>query len=62
MALNTIRDIKEDKEIEKTKAMLRLMCELDKGRRSGEEGGYVSASDVRNRYNSKADLRWKKMN
>ena len=42
-----IRDIEEDEEIEKTKAMLRLMCELNKGRRSGEEDGYVSAADVR---------------
>ena len=43
----TIRDIEEDEEIEKTKAMLRLMCELNKGRRSGEEEGYVPAADVR---------------
>ena len=33
----TIRDIAEDEEFEKTKAMLRLMCELNEGRRSGEE-------------------------
>jgi hypothetical protein len=43
----TIRDIEEDKEIDKTKAMLRLMCELNKGRRSGEEEGYVPAADAR---------------
>ena len=43
----TIRDIEEDEEIEKTNAMLRLMCELNKGRRSGEEEGYVPAADVR---------------
>ena len=43
----TIRDIEEDAEFEKTKAMLRLMCELNEGRRSGEEEGYVSADDVR---------------
>ena len=43
----TIRDIEEDEEIEKTKAMLRLMCELNKGRRSGEEEGHVPAADVR---------------
>ena len=41
-----IRDIAEDEEFEKTKAMLRLMCELNKGRRSGEEG-YVPSDDVR---------------
>ena len=49
----TIRDIEEDEEIEKTKAMLQLMIELNKGRRSGEEEGYISASDVRARFHSK---------
>ena len=29
------------------KAMLRLMCELNEGRRSGEEEGYVSVAEVR---------------
>ena len=48
-----IRDIEEDEEIEKTKAMLRLMCELNKGRRSGEEDGYVSASDVRAHFHNR---------
>ncbi len=43
----TIRDIAEDEEFEKTKAMLRLMCELNEGRRSGEEEGYVSSDEVR---------------
>ena len=43
----TVRDIADDDEFEKTKAMLRLMCELNEGRRSGEEGGYVSAAEVR---------------
>ncbi len=51
----TIRDIEEDEEIEKTKAMLRLMCDLNKGRRSGDEEGYVLASYVRERLRS-----WKK--
>ncbi len=43
----TIRDIAEDEEFEKTKAMLRLMCELNEGRRSAEEDGTVSSDDVR---------------
>lgn len=43
----TIRDIADDEEFEKTKAMLRLMCELNEGRRSGEEEGWVSEEDVR---------------
>ena len=42
-----IRDISEDEEFEKTKAMLRLMCELNEGRQSGEEEGYLSSKDVR---------------
>ena len=49
----TIRDISEDDDFEKTKAMLRLMCELNEGRRSGEQDGYVNASDVRTYFQSK---------
>ncbi|MBO7449016.1 MAG: prevent-host-death protein [Clostridiales bacterium] len=49
----TIRDIKEDEDFEKTKAMLRLMCELNAGRHSGEEKGYVSIDDVREHFRSK---------
>jgi len=43
----TIRDIAEDDEFERTKAMLRLMCELNDGKKSGEEEGYVSSEDLR---------------
>lgn len=50
----TIRDIAEDEEFEKTKAMLRLMCELNEGRMSGEEEGYTSLSDVRKRFKGKS--------
>lgn len=49
----TIRDIADDEEFEKAKAMLRLMCELNEGRRSGEEEGWVSEADVRTRFQSK---------
>ncbi len=49
----TIRDIAEDDEFEKTKAMLRLMCELNEGRRAGEEEGYVSAEDIRKHFRGK---------
>lgn len=42
-----IRDIAEDEEYEKTKAMIRLMCELNEGKRSGQEEGYISSDDVR---------------
>lgn len=49
----TIRDIAEDDEFERTKAMLRLMCELNEGRRSGEEEGYVPDDDVRSYFQGK---------
>lgn len=49
----TIRDIADDEEFEKTKAMLRLMCELNEGRRSGEEEGWVSEEDVRTHFRAK---------
>ena len=48
-----IRDISEDEEFEKTKAMLRLMCELNEGRYSGEEEGYLSSKDVRAYFSGK---------
>ncbi|MBQ7794502.1 MAG: type II toxin-antitoxin system prevent-host-death family antitoxin [Clostridia bacterium] len=48
-----IIDISEQEEYEKTKAALRLMCELDKGRRSGEENGWIKADDLRNRFKEK---------
>ena len=49
----TILDIADDEEFEKTKAMLRLMCELNTGVRSGEEEGWVSEEDVRARFHNK---------
>ena len=53
----TIRDIKEDEDFEKAKAMIRLMCELNTGRRSGEEEGYLAAEDVREYIRGKKDER-----
>ena len=43
----TVRDIADDEEFERTRAMLRLMCELAEGRRSGEDESYVASDDVR---------------
>ena len=42
----TIRDIADEEEFEKTKAMLELMVELNAGRRSGEEEGYIPGKDI----------------
>ncbi|MCM1364591.1 MAG: hypothetical protein NC122_07590 [Faecalibacterium sp.] len=38
--------IAKQKEYGKTKAALKLMCELEKGRASGEESGWLSHEDV----------------
>lgn len=48
-----IVDITEQEEYEKTKAALRLMCELEEGRKSGEENGWLSAQDIRSRFQAK---------
>ena len=45
----TIRDIADDEEFEKTKAMLQLMLELYEGRQSGEALGYTPSGVVRER-------------
>lgn len=42
-------------EYEKTKATLALMNELAKGRKSGEEKGWLSSDDVRAHFRTRAD-------
>ena len=49
-----IIDISEQEEYEKAKAALQLMCELEKGKRSGEEKGWVSSDDVRKHFKEKS--------
>lgn len=49
-----IVDISEQEDYEKTKASLRLMCELEKGRRSGENDGWLDAAEVRRRFKEKS--------
>ena len=41
-----IVDIKEQEEYEKTKAALALFTELARGKKSGEEHGWISEEDV----------------
>ena len=48
-----IIDISEQEEYEKTKAALRLMCELEKGRQSGEQDGWIDSSEVRRHFKEK---------
>ena len=42
-----IVDIAEQEEYERTKAALRLMCELEEGRKSGEQEGWITSDDMR---------------
>ena len=48
-----VLDIEEYKVYEKSLAWRRLETELDKGRRSGEEKGWIPASNVRKRVEDK---------
>ena len=45
-----IVDISEQENYEKTKAALKLMCELQKGRVSGEQDGWLSEEDIENHF------------
>ena len=48
-----IVDISEQENYEKTKAALKLMCELQKGRVSGEQDGWLSEEDIENHFKEK---------
>ncbi len=48
-----IVDIAEQEKYEKTKAALKLMCELQKGRVSGEQDGWLSEEDIENHFKEK---------
>lgn len=50
-----IIDIAEYEDYEKNKAALKLMCELEKGRKSGEETGWLSDEDVRAHFRARKD-------
>ena len=45
-----IIDIAEYEEFQKEKVALRLMCELERGRKSGEENGWLSDIEVRKHF------------
>lgn len=47
-----IVDISEQEDYEKVKAELRLMCELQAGKKSGEEEGRISSDEVREHFRS----------
>ena len=48
-----IVDIADQENYEKTKAALKLMCELQKGRLSGEQNGWLSEEDVEKHFKEK---------
>ena len=48
-----IVDIAEQENYEKTKAALKLMCDLQKGRLSGEQNGWLSEEDVEKHFKEK---------
>lgn len=49
-----IVDISEQEDYEKAKASLRLMCELEKGRHSGEDNGWLDADEIRRHFKEKS--------
>ena len=42
----SVHRIEDDEEFEKAKAMIKLLTELNKGFRSGEEKGWLSEKDI----------------
>lgn len=58
----TIVDMKEQEEqqekaqkYDKMAAQLKLMCELNAGKKSGEEEGWISSGDVRSHFRERAN-------
>lgn len=51
----SIRSMEDEEMFLKADAMVRLMCELNAGIRSGEEHGWVSEDDVRNQIHKRGE-------
>lgn len=49
----SIHSIEDDEEFEKNKAMLKLMTELNRGFRSGEQEGWLSEKDIDRHFTQK---------
>lgn len=49
-----VLDMEEYREYERLQAISTLMIELEKGNRSGEEDGWISAEDVRAHFEARA--------
>jgi hypothetical protein len=48
-------DIREREEYDRMKAQLKLMCELNAGKKSGEEERWLSEEDVRAHFREKGN-------
>lgn len=46
----SIRDIRDEEKFQKAEAMIRLMCELNAGIRSGEEEGWLTEEELRTHF------------
>jgi len=60
----TIMDMEEQERLkekadkyDRMAAQLKLMCELNAGRKSGEEEGWISADDVRSHFHTRANAK-----
>ena len=49
----SVRRIEDEEEFEKTKAMLKLMTELNRGFQSGDQQGWLSEDDLDRRFAEK---------
>lgn len=55
--LETIQVEEQAKKYDRIEAQLRLIYELAEGRRSGEEGGWISSKDVRNHFKARVNTK-----
>lgn len=55
--LETVQVEVQTKKYDRIEAQLRLIYELAEGRRSGEEGGWISSKDVRNHFKARVNTR-----
>ena len=51
----SIRDIRDEEKFQQAEAMIRLMCELNAGIRSGEEEGWISEEELRAHFAGRKD-------
>lgn len=55
--LETVQVEEQTKKYDRIEVQLRLIYELAEGKRSGEEGGWISSKDVRNHFKARANTK-----